>query len=194
MRHGVLRGVAREARSAAGRSRRHAGTARDGTPDAGRDGTRCSRSSRRTPRTCRCPMRASTSRCRSTGRASGVIPARWIPEAARLLRPDGRLVFLTTARLRASASRGGRALRPRRFSARSEGCTRSPGRSRTVVEFHLGHGDWIDILRGAGFEIERLVELYAPDDAETHPFYDTATAEWARQWPSEDLWMARKTG
>ena len=44
------------------------------------------------------------------------------------------------------------------------------------VEFHLGHGAWIDVLRGAGLEVERLVELYAPDDAETHAFYDTATA------------------
>ena len=46
----------------------------------------------------------------------------------------------------------------------------------------------------AGFEVERLVELFAPDDAETHAYYDTATADWARKWPSEDLWVARKTG
>lgn len=26
-----------------------------------------------------------------------------------------------------------------------------------------------------------------PDDAETHGYYDVATADWARQWPVEDL-------
>ena len=29
------------------------------------------------------------------------------------------------------------------------------------VEFHLAHGDWIDLLRANGFEIDRLVELFA---------------------------------
>ena len=63
---------------------------------------------------------------------------------------------------------------------------------RDGVEFHLGHGEWFDLLRDAGFDVERLVELYAPDDAETHPYYDAVTADWARKWPSEDLWVARK--
>ena len=61
------------------------------------------------------------------------------------------------------------------------------------VEFHISHGEWIDVLRQAGFEVERLVELYAPDGASNHPYYDAATADWARKWPSEDLWVARKT-
>ncbi len=36
----------------------------------------------------------------------------------------------------------------------------------TGVEFHLSHGDWIRLLRGAGFEIEDLIEcaLPRPDD------------------------------
>ncbi len=41
-------------------------------------------------------------------------------------------------------------------------------------------------------EVERLVELYAPEGATTHEYYDGATAEWASKWPSEDLWAARK--
>ena len=45
----------------------------------------------------------------------------------------------------------------------------------------------------AGFDVERLVELYAPDDAETTRTTTPATADWARKWPSEDLWVARKT-
>jgi predicted ATPase len=40
---------------------------------------------------------------------------------------------------------------------------------------------------------EALHELYAPADAQTHQYYDIATAQWARQWPVEDLWTARLT-
>ena len=46
------------------------------------------------------------------------------------------------------------------------------------VEFHLPHGELIDVLRENGFEVERLIELYAPEDAETHEFYDYVTPEW----------------
>jgi hypothetical protein len=27
-----------------------------------------------------------------------------------------------------------------------------------------------------------------------HGYYETVTAEWARRWPAEDLWVARKRG
>jgi len=30
------------------------------------------------------------------------------------------------------------------------------------VEFHLGYGDWIRVLRANGFEVEDLVEIQAP--------------------------------
>jgi hypothetical protein len=59
------------------------------------------------------------------------------------------------------------------------------------VEFQLGHGDWIDLLRGNGFEIQRLVELFAQPDAETHTYYKYVTADWAQKWPAEELWVAR---
>ena len=121
-------------------------------------------------------------------------PARWIPEAARLLRTDGRLVFLTNSTLASLCFPWGPGPATETLQRPQRGMYAITWEVEDGLEFHLGHGEWIDILRGAGFEIERLVELYAPDDAETHPFYDTATAEWARQWPSEDLWMARKTG
>ena len=40
---------------------------------------------------------------------------------------------------------------------------------------------------GAAYE-----RLQAPADARDHPHYDFIHAEWARKWPSEDLWRARK--
>jgi hypothetical protein len=60
------------------------------------------------------------------------------------------------------------------------------------VEFHLGHGDWIDVLRANGFEVERLVELFAPEHARDHEYYTGVTADWAKRWPSEEIWVARK--
>jgi anti-sigma regulatory factor (Ser/Thr protein kinase) len=60
------------------------------------------------------------------------------------------------------------------------------------VEFHLAHGDMLRLLRDTGFEIEDLIELFAPESAETHPYYSYVTAGWARKWPSEEIWAARK--
>ena len=59
-----------------------------------------------------------------------------------------------------------------------------------TVEFHLGHGDWIRLLRANGFDVEDLIELRPTADAETN--YPFVTAEWARQWPCEEVWRARK--
>jgi SAM-dependent methyltransferase len=119
-------------------------------------------------------------------------PRRWVPEAARLLRPGGRLVFLTNsvlATLCVPATEGfaqDHLLRPQRGLYR----TRWPGGG---VEFHPSHGDWIRILRDSGFVVEALHELYAPADSATPEYYDIATAQWATQWPAEDLWAARLT-
>jgi hypothetical protein len=60
------------------------------------------------------------------------------------------------------------------------------------VEFHLPYGDWIRLFRRSGFEIEDLVELQAPEGASTG--YKFVTPEWARQWPSEEVWFLRKRG
>jgi hypothetical protein len=60
------------------------------------------------------------------------------------------------------------------------------------AEFHLGHGDLIRLLRESGFEVLDLIELFAPADAQDHPYYDHISADWARKWPAEEIWRARK--
>jgi SAM-dependent methyltransferase len=124
------------------------------------------------------------------GASIWVDPYRWIPEAARLLRPDGLLVFLRNSTLVILCS-------PDEVPA-SETLQRPQFGMRRFewpdggVEFHLPHGEWIDVLRANGFEIERLVELQAPANAQTHEYYAYVTAEWARKWPAEEIWVARK--
>jgi len=117
-------------------------------------------------------------------------PYRWIPEAARLLRPHGRLVFLRNSTIVVLHQRLDGAdeslQRPQRDLNRIE------WPDTGEVEFHLPAGELIGVLRASGFEIERLIELYAPEGAETHAFYDFVTADWARKWPAEEIWVARK--
>ncbi|HEY8646294.1 MAG TPA: class I SAM-dependent methyltransferase [Gaiellaceae bacterium] len=124
------------------------------------------------------------------GASIWVDPYRWIPEAARLLRPGGRLVFLRNSTLVILCSTDEMPAKEhlvhpqfgmRRFEFPEGG-----------VEFHLPHGEWIDLLRANGFEIERLIELQAPADAVTHEHYAYVTADWARKWPCEEIWAAVK--
>jgi SAM-dependent methyltransferase len=120
-------------------------------------------------------------------------PDKWIPEVARLLRPGGLLVFLRNSTLVIACSPDeGQA--HERLVRRWFGLRRVewPGDDEGV-EFHLPHGEWIRVLREHGFAVEALLELQAPPDAVTHPYYDFVTADWARRWPSEEIWVARKT-
>ena len=57
------------------------------------------------------------------------------------------------------------------------------------VEFHLSHGEMIRLLRGNGFEVCELIELRPGPDAVSRVGY--VSAEWARRWPSEEVWRAR---
>jgi SAM-dependent methyltransferase len=119
-------------------------------------------------------------------------PNRWVPEAARLLRPGGRLVFLTNSTVSVLCMTmdgvGEQLVRPQ-FEL---GKWVWPDTNE--VEFHLAHGDWIELLHKNGFEVERLAELFANPDSETHAYYKYVTAEWARKWPHEEAWAARKRG
>lgn len=127
------------------------------------------------------------------GAALWADPYAWIPEAARLLRPGGWLMFLTNAPLviltspdlEADGPAGTTLLRP------YFGMHRTIWPDDTSVEFHLPHGELISVLRDSGFEIERLVELQPGPNATTR-YTQIASLEWARQWPSEEAWIARK--
>lgn len=118
-------------------------------------------------------------------------PYRWIPEAARVLRPGGELVFLQNGAILMLASQelesepaGDRLLRP------YFGMHRFEWPDTTAVEFHLGYGDWIRLLRRCGFEVVDLIEIQPPEGSTTR--YPFVTLDWSRRWPCEQVWKARK--
>jgi SAM-dependent methyltransferase len=119
-------------------------------------------------------------------------PYTWIPEAARVLRPGGELVFLvnsvlmmlTMPDLEVDGPAGQELIRDY-FGMHRFAWPDDPG-----IEFHLGYGDWIRLLRAHGFEVEDIVEVRPPEGSTTrHPL---ATLEWSRRWPCEEVWKARK--
>lgn len=118
-------------------------------------------------------------------------PYRWVPEAARLLRPGGRLIFMTNSNISMltmpPAGKVTEQLQRPLF-----GLFESVWPGEIGVEYHLPHGEWIRHLRATGFDIEALHELRAPEGAEEHPHYDYVEVDWARKWPSEEIWVARK--
>jgi len=120
-------------------------------------------------------------------------PYKWIPEAARVLRPGGQLVYLVNSLLMALCSS------PDDLSDTPLGnCLQRPlfGMHRfawtddDAVEFPIPHGEMIRVLREAGFEIEQLIEL--PDPAGKGIHSPRIPADWTRQWPAEEIWVARK--
>lgn len=119
-------------------------------------------------------------------------PYAWIPEAARILRPGGELTFLTNSALMHLCIPDTDAEGPATDRLRRPyfGMHRSEWPGEPGVEFHLAHGDWIRVLRDNGFEILDLIELQVPQDATTR--YPWASAQWAHQWPVEEVWKARK--
>ena len=117
-------------------------------------------------------------------------PYRWIPEAARLLRPGGELVFMRNGILFSLCApdsedpAGDRLLRSyfdlHRLDWTDDGS----------VNFSLGVGKLIRLFRAQGFAIVDCAEIQPRAGATTSFRY--VTPEWAHRWPSEEIWRVRK--
>jgi ubiquinone/menaquinone biosynthesis C-methylase UbiE len=126
------------------------------------------------------------------GASSWCDPYAWIPEAARVLRPGGQLVFLANS-VQIVLTWPEQEDQPATETLQRPyfGMHRFQWLGSDSVEFHITHGDMIGLLRRCGFEVCDLIEIQPPPGSVTrHP---VATLEWARQWPCEEVWKARKT-
>lgn len=118
-------------------------------------------------------------------------PYSTVPEAARVLRPGGRLVFATASPFRTVAeSRGsyriGRKLLYDYFGMHRIEYPRE-------VNFCLPYGDWIRLFTKHGLHVESLTESQ-PRRKDRSSYLSQTESEWARHWPLESIWQVRKFG
>jgi SAM-dependent methyltransferase len=119
-------------------------------------------------------------------------PYLWVPEAARLLRPGGRLIMLRNSTLSMLCTPLDGSQTVTELQRDAFGMHRFHWDDDGSTEFHLAHGEWIALFRSNGMWVERLVELQAPEGAQST--HDHVSPEWARRWPAEEIWRLRKEG
>ena len=109
-------------------------------------------------------------------------PYRWIPEAARLLRPGGRLVFMAQSTL-------ARMCLPEQGPVTDRlvrdlfGLHRVIQRGSSGAEyrlFTLPHGEWIRLMGRCGLMVEDLIEVQVPPGAANNDFPELPD-EWVRR-------------
>jgi SAM-dependent methyltransferase len=115
-------------------------------------------------------------------------PGRLVPQAARLLRPGGLLAFSMPSPLvelfwEVDGESVSRCLQRDYFGYRGF-------EDVDTLGFQLPYGEWIRLFRGSGLLVEDLIEIQPPEGASSS--YDFAPLEWARRWPAENIWKARK--
>jgi SAM-dependent methyltransferase len=118
-------------------------------------------------------------------------PVRWLPEARRLLRSNGRLIFFAPAPMMLACTppdggEPGPQLRSDYFSLRYMEFGPDAG-----IEFQLTYSGWARLLCDTGFVIEDILETRPSPGA--RPRHPLVSNEWARRWPTEVIWIARAT-
>jgi SAM-dependent methyltransferase len=116
-------------------------------------------------------------------------PEACVAEAARVLRPGGRLAFCMSTPIR-DLCWDDRGERLGTRLARDYFALDAIDDGESVC-FQRPYGAWIRLFRSAALAVEDLVELRPPADATT-TYEDYAPLSWARRWPAEHIWRLRK--
>jgi SAM-dependent methyltransferase len=115
-------------------------------------------------------------------------PAVALPEVARVLRPGGFLAFCVVTPLLYLTWDLEKGTQTRRLHHSYDDLGLIDFDDGTV-DWVLPAGDWIRVLRASGFEIDDLIELRPPADAQTT--YTFVPVKWAARWPAEWIWKVR---
>lgn len=120
-------------------------------------------------------------------------PRVWIPEAYRILKPGGRLVFLGNSPLATICMPTSGAPCEPVLHRPYFGMHRIDWREVPIdpggVEFNLTISDWLRLFRATGFEVLDYLELQAPEGAADR---FAIPGSWARNWPAEHVWKLRR--
>jgi SAM-dependent methyltransferase len=112
-----------------------------------------------------------------------------VPEEARLLRPGGLLAFSITSPWALVCWNEETDLVEERLHLPYHGLHRLE--DDESVNFQLPYGEWIALFAANGLQVESLVEPQPPAGA-TSTYWQGSELEWARRWPAESIWRARK--
>ena len=116
-------------------------------------------------------------------------PLKTVPEAARVLRSGGSFAFNIESVLHficwnEDGAKADEALHRDYFDVRKDTYEGS-------VTFNLPYGEWIRLFRANGLDVEDLIEL-RPSVRARSTYEEFVTPGWARRWPAENIWKARK--
>ncbi len=117
-------------------------------------------------------------------------PALWLPEAHRLLRPGGRLVFLGNHPLTIITTPLNGAPCERVLHRSYRGLTGADWTQVEIdpagIEFNRTFAGWMALFAETGFDVAGYHELYAPAD-DTRDRFSVPVA-WAKEFPAEQIW------
>jgi SAM-dependent methyltransferase len=114
-----------------------------------------------------------------------------VPEAARVVRAGGRLVFNASSPVLImcydeDANGVGTTLRRDYF-----GLWRLD-EENGAASYQLPYGEWIRLFRRNGLVVEDLIEIRQPAGGH-NSYYASDPEDWFQRWPGESLWVTRRS-
>ncbi|POM26649.1 putative methyltransferase YcgJ [Actinomadura rubteroloni] len=113
-----------------------------------------------------------------------------VPQAARVLRHGGRLVF-NVASPWFEACYDEEARHVTTTLQRDYFGLHTVAEDQGAASYQLTYGGWIKVLRAAGLIIDDLIEP-RPDAGTPNGYNKTDPPDWAHRWPAEMLWITHK--